>query len=118
MAKAIHAEDDTGYDPVAFDPAAYIAQRSAEDAVFKTAYDNVQDEFAALDVLLRARKATGLTQAQVAARMGIKPASLARIESSLGNHKHSPTLATLRKYAQACGMRLTINLGPPGAVSL
>ena len=70
----------------------------------------LQDEFSTLDALLRARKAAGLTQAQVAMRMGINPASLARIESSLGSHKHSPSLATLRKYAQACGMQLTISL--------
>jgi DNA-binding XRE family transcriptional regulator len=110
MVKTIQAEVEQGFMPVAFDPGSYIAQRSAKDDAFKAAYENVQDEFSALDVLLQARKASGLTQADVAARMGIKPASLARIESSLGSHKHSPTLSTLRKYAQACGMRLTINL--------
>ena len=97
--------------PVAFDPAAYIKTRSAKDAAFKSAYAALHDEFSTLDALLRARKAAGLTQAQVATRMGINPASLARIESSLGSHRHSPSLATLRKYAQACGMQLTINLG-------
>lgn len=55
-------------------------------------------------------KAADLTQAEVAARMGIKPSSLARIEGSLGNHKHSPSLETLRKYARACGKRLEIRL--------
>ncbi len=97
--------------PVAFDPVAYAAQRSAKDRAFKSAYAVLQDEFSTLDALLRARKAAGLTQAEVAARMGIYPASLARIEGSLGNRKHSPTLATLRKYAQACGVHLTIRLG-------
>lgn len=96
--------------PVKFDPAAYVKRRSAKDAAFKSAYAALQDEFGALDVLLRARKTAGLTQVQVATRMGINPASLARIESSLGSRKHSPSLETLRKYAQACGMRLTINL--------
>ncbi len=96
--------------PVPFDSASFIKQRSAKDAAFKLAYAALQDEFSTLDALLRARKAAGLTQAQVAKRMGINPASLARIESSLGSHKHSPSLATLRKYAQACGMQLTISL--------
>lgn len=95
---------------MAFNPTAYAKRRSAKDAAFKSAYAAVQDEFGALDVLLRARKTAGLTQVQVATRMGINPASLARIESSLGSRKHSPSLETLRKYAQACGMRLTINL--------
>lgn len=106
----IKSKPQDSFVPVAFDPAAYVKRRSAKDAAFKSAYAALQDEFGALDVLLRARKTAGLTQVQVAARMGINPASLARIESSLGSRKHSPSLETLRKYAQACGMRLTINL--------
>jgi len=73
-------------------------------------YSALADEFAALDALLAVRKAAGLTQVEVAARMGIKPSSLARIEGSLGSHKHSPSLETLRKYARACGKRLEIRL--------
>lgn len=96
--------------PMPFDPAAFIKKRSAKDVAFKSAYAALQDEFSALDTLLRARKSAGLTQAQVASRMGINPASLARIESSVGSRKHSPSLETLRKYARACGMQLTISL--------
>ena len=106
----IKSKPHDSFAPVAFDPAAYVKRRSAKDAAFKSAYAALQDEFGALDVLLRARKTAGLTQVQVATRMGINPASLARIESSLGSRKHSPSLETLRKYARACGMRLTINL--------
>ena len=40
--------------------------------------------------------------------MGIAPASLARIEASIGSRKHAPSLATLRKYAQACGKKLAL----------
>lgn len=96
--------------PVPFNPAAFIKKRGAKDAAFKSAYAALQDEFSALDALLRARKSAGLTQAQVASRMGINPASLARIESSVASRKHSPSLETLRKYAKACGMQLTISL--------
>ena len=86
-----HSPDDA-FAPVAFDPAAYVKRRSGRDAAFKSAYAALQDEFSALDVLLRARKAAGLTQSEVATRMGIHPASLARIEGSLGSRKHSPPL--------------------------
>lgn len=103
------APEDT-FNPVAFDPVAYAAERSASDAAFKAAHESLLDEFSALDALLRARKEAGLTQAEVAQRMGIAPSSLARIEASLGNRRHAPSLATLRKYAQACGKRLTIQL--------
>ncbi len=94
--------------PVPFDPLAYAQQRSQTDPAFKAAFEALDDEFSALDVLLRARKEAGLSQAEVAQRMGIAPASLARIEASLGSRKHAPSLATLRKYAQACGKRLAL----------
>ncbi len=97
------------YQPVSFDVQAELA-KALEDGDFQAAYEALQEEFAALDVLLRARKEAGLTQAQVAERMGIKQSALARIESSLTDKKHSPTLATLRKYAEACGRRLEISL--------
>lgn len=97
------------YNPVPFDLEATKAEWM-KDPEFRAAYSALADEFAALDALLAARKAAGLTQAEVAARMGIKPSSLARIEGSLGSHKHSPSLETLRKYARACGKRLEIRL--------
>ena len=106
MAKRLTTTDN--YEPVAFEPKKYARQRSKKDADFAEAYTGLQDEFAALDVLLQARKAAGLTQAEVAARMGVNAASLARIEMSLSSKKHSPSLDTLRKYAKACGKSLTI----------
>lgn len=102
-----HAEK---YAPVPFDPKAYARKRCASDPAFKVAYQALEDEFSVLDQLLRARKAAGLTQAEVAARMGIAPASLARIEASASSLKHAPSLATLRKYAVACGLRLSISV--------
>jgi DNA-binding XRE family transcriptional regulator len=95
---------------IPFDPAAHI-QRSLINPEFKAAYDALEDEFSALDALLHARKQAGLTQAEVADRMGIAQSALARIESSLGSRKHSPSLATLRRYAEACGKKLTIAIG-------
>ncbi len=86
------------------------ARLLAADPELKKAFGALEDEFAALDALLTARTKAGLTQAEIARRMGIKPSSLARIESSLGDRKHSPSLDTLRKYASACGKRLVIKL--------
>lgn len=97
------------YCPVPFDPKAEI-ERELADPEFRKAWESIQDEFSALDVLLSARKAAGLTQEQVAALMGVSQPSLARIESALGSRKHSPSLETLRKYAQACGKRLEIRI--------
>jgi DNA-binding XRE family transcriptional regulator len=98
------------FTPVRFNPKTYAKARGKTDAKFARAFEQLDTEFAVLDVLLRARRDAGLTQAEVAQRMGIAPASLARIEASVASHKHAPSLTTLRKYAQACGKRLSIAL--------
>ena len=69
-----------------------------------------RDEGALLDLLLKARQEAGLTQAQVAERMGTLPPAVARLERALATGKHSPSLATLRKYAHAVGKKLILEL--------
>lgn len=78
----------------------------------KAEYDAQAEEFALLDELLKARRRAGLTQAEVAARMGTKAPALARLEAGGGSQQHSPSVATLRKYAHAVGCRLEIRLRP------
>ncbi|TAK68321.1 MAG: XRE family transcriptional regulator [Betaproteobacteria bacterium] len=69
-----------------------------------------REEFALLDVLLKARYETGLSQAQVAKRMGTQAPAVARLERALATGKHSPSVATLRKYVNACGKRLVLKV--------
>ncbi len=74
-------------------------------------YDRLnREEFAILDEILAARREAGLTQAQVAERMGTKAPAVARLESALASGKHSPSLSTLRKYAAALGKRIEVHL--------
>ena len=96
------------YKPVPHD-AAFRRRALAKPGV-KAAYDALDEEFATLHALLEARKKAGLTQADIARRMGVSQPVLARIESSLGNRRHSPSLNTLRRYAKACGKKLQIRL--------
>lgn len=98
------------YKPVVFDPEIYATRKRAYDPAFRQAYDALENEFAALDALLKAREEAGLTQADVAAKMGISQPVLARIESSLGNRRNSPFLAILRRYANVCGKKLVIQM--------
>lgn len=67
-----------------------------------------REEMPMLDVILKARKEAGLTQAQVAERMGTKAAAVARLENALITGKPSPSLNTLRKYAAALGKKLEL----------
>ena len=62
------------------------------------AYDDLAEEYQLARELIQARATAGLTQEQVAERMHIK--------------KHSPSIATLRKYARAVGCKLEIHLVP------
>lgn len=68
-----------------------------------------REEFALLDEMLNARREAGLTQAQVAERMGTKAPAVARLERALASGKHSPSLDTLRKYAAALGKRIEVH---------
>ncbi|MFN0315659.1 MAG: helix-turn-helix domain-containing protein [Burkholderiales bacterium] len=72
----------------------------------KKAYDALGEEFAFLDEVLKARSASGLTQAEVAVRAGTTQSAIARLES--GTAKHSPSIATLQKYARALGYRVEV----------
>jgi predicted transcriptional regulator len=74
----------------------------------KKAYHQAVDEFAFLDQILRARAASGLTQAEVAERVGTTQSAIARLESA--QQAHSPSVATLQKYARAMGYRLELRL--------
>ena len=74
----------------------------------KEAYDASAEEFAFLDEVLRARAESGLTQAQVAERVGTTQSAIARLESA--EAKHSPSIATLQKYAKAIGYKVEVRL--------
>lgn len=69
-----------------------------------------REELALLDALLKARQDAGLTQAQVAERMGTQAPAVARLERALATGKHSPSVATLRRYVKACGKRLVLKV--------
>lgn len=100
------------YNPVPFDPQAYVDHARSADAEFIKAYDQLADEFEALSVLLELRQRSGLTQTEIADRMGVSQPAIARIERSLVTRKHVPSFDTLRRYAQACGQRLIISFEP------
>src|SRR5437588_214183 len=89
-----------------------LVKKMLKQPEVKAEYDAQAEEFALLDELLKARRRAGLTQAEVAARMGTKTPAVARLEAGGGSRRHSPSLTTLRKYAAAVGCRLEIRLRP------
>jgi len=83
-------------------------KRALERPEIRREYDRLAEEFSFLDQILEARAEAGLTQAEVAARLGTSQSAIARLESPSG--RHSPSIATLQKYASALGYRLEVRL--------
>lgn len=79
-----------------------------EDPAYAAEYQAMEPEFALARELIRARAAAGMTQADVAARMGTKQTVVARLESG----RTKPSTRTLERYAEATGRRLKISLEP------
>lgn len=108
MARSRKQQSAERYNPVPH--GAEDTARLLANPALRAAYDALEEEYAALDALLTARKEAGLTQAQVAERMGTTASAVSRLESSLSSERHSPSFSTLRKYAAACGKKLVISL--------
>ena len=83
-----------------------LKKRLMEDPEFREEYARADDEFALIEALVRARTAAKLTQTELAQRLGTTQSAVARLEGG----RVSPSLATLRRYAEATGTRLTVGL--------
>jgi len=90
-----------------------LKAKALSNSKVQAAYDEMIPEFLLLQQMLKARQNAGLSQAEVAERMGTKAPAITRLESSLGNGKHSPSLATLQKYASAVGCELQVKFVQP-----
>jgi DNA-binding XRE family transcriptional regulator len=99
---------DLKYRPVPHDHEAFL-KRALKRKGFPEAYDGLGDEYALARELLRARSRAGLTQEAVAERMGTTKTAVSRLEA-VG--RHSPSVTTLKKYAQAVGCEVEIRLVP------
>jgi len=89
-----------------------LVKKMLENPSVKKEYDALENEFALFAEMIKARRLAGLSQKEIAQRMGTKQAAIARLESSSGKVKHSPSLATLQRYAKAIGCRLDIKFIP------
>ena len=85
-----------------------LKQKALKNKNIKEEYDRLDLEFQLLNEMLTARKEAGLNQSQVAELMGTKQTSITRLESSLSVGNHSPSLSTIKKYANAVGCHLDI----------
>jgi len=89
------------------------AKDMAESAGYREAYEALDEEFALIDSLIRARTRAHLSQAEVASRMGTTESVVSRLESG----RVKPSTRTLERYAKATGHKLRISLEPVSKAS-
>ena len=79
-----------------------LKNRAFKNKEVQSEYKKLGSEFALIDALLTVRKKSGLTQEQVAERMGTKKTNISRLENGGVN----PSWKTLQNYAHACGYEI------------
>ena len=88
---------------IAFDQ---LKARLLEDPDVKAEYDALAPEFEISAELVRARVRAGLSQAELAIRMGTSQSAIARLESG----QILPSTKTLLRFAQATGSKVQVRL--------
>lgn len=76
-----------------------------KDKEFKKAYDKLAPEYAMISSLIKKRLQRGMTQKQLATKIGTKQSAIARLESGKAN----PSFSFLQKVALALGSELRIS---------
>lgn len=79
-----------------------------KNPAYRAEYEALEEEFALVESMIRARSRAHLTQAEVAAKMGTTESAVSRLESG----RARPSTRTLERYAEAVGHRLRITLEP------
>lgn len=83
-----------------------LKTRLLNDPEIRTEYEALETEYALARELIAARTRAGLSQEQVAERMGTSQSTVARLESG----RTLPSLRTLDRYARATGSRAVVRL--------
>lgn len=84
----------------------YITKRKKTDKEFAKDYDEGFENFKIGVLLRQARESEGLTQEEVARKLNTKKSAISRIE----NHSEDIRLSTLRKYAEALGKEIRLEI--------
>ena len=85
-----------------------LHKKFMKDPAYRKEYDALEEEFALMAEVAKARARAGLSQAQLAKRMKTTQSTIARLESGRG----LPSTRTLGRFAKATGHRLKISFEP------
>ncbi len=81
-----------------------IKKKILKDKATKKAYDDLELEFSIIDQIIAKRIKNGMSQKDLALKMGTQQPSIARFESG----DYNPTIGFLKKVSEALGSRLEI----------
>jgi HTH-type transcriptional regulator / antitoxin HipB len=84
----------------------YITKRKKTDKEFAENYDKGFENFKIGVMLRQARESEGITQEEIARKLNTKKSAISRIE----NHSEDIRLSTLRKYAEALGKKIRLEI--------
>ena len=87
---------------------AELKKELMKSPAFKAEYDALEYEFSLACELIEARVRAGLSQAELAQRMGTTQSAIARLESG----KAPPSMRTIARIAAATGSRAVVRLEP------
>ena len=82
----------------------YLAERLARDPEFKAAWEDTRPQYEFRRALIMARVEAGITQREMAERLGVKQSAVARWEAG----ETMPTLDTLFRVAKALNLDFTV----------
>ena len=77
-----------------------------KDQKIKKAYDELEPEFVVIQMIIEKRLEAGLTQSQLAKKIGTKQSAISRIEQG----SYNPSLAFLVKLSKALDAKLKISI--------
>jgi ribosome-binding protein aMBF1 (putative translation factor) len=83
-----------------------LKREMLNDVKTRAAYDTLADEYAIARELIAARARSGLSQSEVAQRMGTTQSVVARLESG----KRPPSMRTMERFAQAVGGHVVLRI--------
>lgn len=84
----------------------YIAKRKKKSPAFAADFEKGYKDFKIGVLLKMAREKAGLTQEQVAQKLKTKKSAISRIE----NHAEDIRLSTIKRFAEAVGKRIELNI--------
>lgn len=91
------------FQPIPFED---VLARALKDPEVKKGYDALELEFSIIEQVIKKRLEKGLSQKQLAEKIGTKQSAIARLEGGTSN----PSVAFLEKVSKALGSKLQISI--------